>query len=122
MGQWKLPEARGQEREALARSDSRRPNGAAADEVDNLELVAVGNRRGLPGGSGNDSAVVFDGDAIRLEGESRYQILESGASGELGEGPRVAVDDEVHEHRVQEQPGRLSEKPSRNGSGCRTEI
>jgi len=98
----------------LARTDPRRRGDAATDEVDNLKFVAVGKRRGGPGGPGNDSAVMFDGDAIRLEGESRYEILESGASGELGERPSVPVDDKVHEHRVQEQPSRLSQKRLRN--------
>ena len=69
---------------------------AAADEVDDFKLVAVGDRGGGPGGAGDDGAVVFDSDAVRLEGEGSEEIVEGGCGGEGWESPRLAVDDEVH--------------------------
>jgi hypothetical protein len=56
---------------------------------------------------------VFDGDAIGFEAESGEEVLKGGSGGEVGEGARLAVDEEVHTkgtgYRVQGAGGREQE-------------
>jgi hypothetical protein len=51
---------------------------AAADEVDDLEAVAFGKKRGGPAVAGDNVAVEFDGNAVRLHAE----LFDQGGQGE----------------------------------------
>lgn len=68
--------------------------GATADEVDDLETIAVVQLRSCPPVAGNDVAVQFNGDAIAFHA----QVLDQRSDGErIGQVTRFAIDFEVHE-------------------------
>lgn len=48
-------------------------NLAASNEMDDLDLVAVGERRGRPQRARNDGQIAFDGDLPLIQTEERHQ-------------------------------------------------
>ena len=62
---------------------------AAADEGDDLDLVAVGERRLGPGPAGDDVLVAFDRHARRVDAHGRQQ---AGNRGAARRGTRLSVD------------------------------
>jgi hypothetical protein len=70
---------------------------APADEVDDLESVAVVDGDRGPGGAGSDVAVVLDGDAVSLELQGLEELIERHGSGEIEcAGVAVELDGERH--------------------------
>src|SRR5437879_819646 len=69
--------------------------GAAADEVDNLQPIAIFERSLGPTVAGDDVTIEFDGDAVGFHGEGFYQSGESG--NRRIEGPFFPVDLEFHD-------------------------
>jgi hypothetical protein len=67
---------------------------AAADEMDDLEAVAFGEKRGGPAVAGDNVAVEFDGNAVRLHAE----LFDQGRQGEAvgGKLPLFAIDQQTH--------------------------
>jgi hypothetical protein len=87
------------ERQRSAFRKDEKSSMAAADEVNDFEFVAVSDGGGDPGRAGDDGAVVFDSDAVGLEGECGEEIVERGAGGELRKAALLAVDEKVHEEQ-----------------------
>jgi hypothetical protein len=73
---------------------------AAADKMDDLKAVAVGDLGGGPGSAGNDGAVVLDGDAILLQTEGSEQVVHGRFGRKVRELALLSVDDTVHVLRV----------------------
>ena len=67
---------------------------AAADEMDDLEAVAFGEQRGGPAVAGDNVAVEFDGNAVRLHAE----LFDQGGEGEPvgGKLALFAIDEQTH--------------------------
>jgi hypothetical protein len=65
---------------------------AAADEVDNLQLVVGVERGGGPLAAGNYVPVVFDGDAIAFELEMLDEVLKRCRWGECGKFAGLAIE------------------------------
>ncbi len=67
---------------------------AAADEMDDLEAVAFAEERGGPAVAGDNVAVEFDGNAVRLHAE----LFDQGGQGEAvgGKLPLFAIDEQTH--------------------------
>jgi len=67
---------------------------SAADEMDDLEAVILGEKRGGPAVAGDNVAVEFDGNAVRLHAE----LFDQGGQGELVAGKLAlfAIDEQTH--------------------------
>jgi hypothetical protein len=67
---------------------------SAACEMDDLEAVAFGEKRGGPAVAGDNVAVEFDGNAVRLHPE----LFDQGGQGEPAGGklPLFAIDEDTH--------------------------
>jgi hypothetical protein len=76
------------------RTEKPESGAAAADEVDDLETVAFGEKRGGPAVAGDNVAVEFDGNAVRLHAE----LFDQGGQGELVAGKLAlfAIDEQTH--------------------------
>lgn len=76
------------------RMGERESGPAAADEMDDLEAVAFGEKRGGPAVAGDNVAVEFDGNAVRLHAE----FLDQGGQGEPvgGKLALFAIDEQTH--------------------------
>jgi hypothetical protein len=76
------------------RMGERESGPAAADEMDDLEAVAFGEERGGPAVAGDNVAVEFDGNAVRLHAELFDQRRQGEAAG--GKLPLFAIDEQTH--------------------------
>lgn len=76
------------------RTEEAESGAAAADKVDDLEAVTLGEKRGGPAVAGDNVAVEFDGDPVRLHAE----LFDQGGQGEAlaGKLPLFAIDEQTH--------------------------
>ncbi len=71
---------------------SRQTDSAAADEVDDLELVVLLDEGGGPAASRGDLAVMLYGNAVRLEGEGFEEFWQRRGCAEIGKAAGLAVE------------------------------
>jgi len=76
------------------KTGERESGSASADEMDDLEAVAFAEKRGGPAVAGDNVAVEFDGNAVRLHPELFDQGGQSEAVG--GKLPLFAIDKQTH--------------------------
>src|SRR6185503_2898903 len=77
----------------------------AADEMDDLDRVAVVEHRVGVGRSGDDLAIHLDGDAARAESQRRHQVRHRGAGGKR---LRLVVHDHLHHRETATISARLA--------------
>ena len=76
------------------RTEKPESGAAAADEMDDLEAVAFAEKGGGPALAGDNVAVEFDGNAVRLHAE----LFDQGGQGEGAGGklPLFAINEQTH--------------------------